>query len=319
MRVLVLCAAGACPPVSPSGLATPSGSVKNIGPAFTADETRRDRGAAMDLSILPLSLKLPSGYRSSSGTQGAVPSDVPSSSDATPAGAAANVKSAGLVDVISISNNAFVAGNFTAVAGDTYWLSNLFKASTPIAQTIAGFQVALGNSGVNGGMLRLDGQDVPDGTSVSTEQFARLTYTTGAGGSQTIVVVAQIGARQPGLPDGSLGAPSREADSPAVQITAHVTGSRSINAMGALTTSTGTDVGIAGIVQQAGIFTGWTGWLGGTTKLDTARFDDLTYTTGANGRRTLWWSPRSVRASRAVPTPRSASCVEYFASSRFAY
>ena len=122
-------------------------------------------------------------------------------------------------------------------------------------------------------MLRLDGQDVPDGTSVSTEQFARLTYTTGAGGSQTIVVVAQTGARQPGLPDGSLGALIREADSPAVQITAHVTGSRSINAMGALTTSTGTDVGIAGIVQQAGIFTGWTGWLGGTTKLDTARFD----------------------------------------------
>ena len=31
------------------------------------------------------------------------------------------------------------------------------------------------------------------------------------------------------------------------------------------------------------IFTGWTGWLGGTTKSDTARFDDLTYTTGANG------------------------------------
>jgi hypothetical protein len=51
-----------------------------------------------------------------------------------------------------------------------------------------------------------------------------------------------------------------------VQITADITGSRSINAMNALTTPPGTDAGIAGIVQQAGNFAGSAGSLNATTK-----------------------------------------------------
>ena len=154
----------------------------------------------MDLSILPLS----SGYRLSSGTQGAVPSNA--------SGATAYAKSAGPVDVISISDNAYVGGNFTAIAGDTYWMSDLFTASTPTAQTVAGFRVALGHAGANGGTLRLDGQDVLDGiTTFSAEQFARLTYTTGAGGSQTIVV-AKTGTRQPSPSDGTLDVVSGRTD-----------------------------------------------------------------------------------------------------------
>ena len=49
-------------------------------------------------------------------------------------------------------------GNFTAVAGDIYRMSDLFKASAPTGQTIAGFRVALGGvrrSG--GGQLLLNG------------------------------------------------------------------------------------------------------------------------------------------------------------------
>ena len=73
-------------------------------------------------------------------------------------------------------------------------------------------------------------------------------------------MVAQTGAR---LANGTL---THETDSQAVQITANVTGSRSINAMNALTGTnvldiplTGADAAIAGIVQGAGIFTGFVG------------------------------------------------------------
>jgi hypothetical protein len=56
------------------------------------------------------------------------------------------------------------------------------------------------------------------------------------------------------------GALSHEVDSAAVQITADITGSRSINAMNAPSTlPTGADADIASIVQQTGIFTGFVG------------------------------------------------------------
>ncbi len=259
-------------------------SVKDMGPASTANATRHWPGTAMDLSIPRFSLQPPSGFSLSAGgsaTKGTVPSNAPSSSDATSAGAIANGKSAGPVDVISIGDDAYAAGTFTAIAGDTYRISDLFKASVPTGQTIAGFRVALGDAGANGGTLQLDGQDVLDGTtSFSAEQFARLTYTTGASGSQTIVVVAQTGTRRPSLPDGTLGALSHKIDSPAVPITADITGSRSINGMNALITPPGTD---AGIVQQAGIIAGCFGSLNATTNFSDTQFDRLTYTTGANG------------------------------------
>ena len=81
------------------------------------------------------------------------------------------------------------------------------------------------------------------------------------GSQQSLVVVAQTGTR---LSDGTV---IRETDSQAVQITADVTGSRSINAMNALTGTndlgviplTGADAVIADIVQAAGIFNGFVG------------------------------------------------------------
>ena len=91
------------------------------------------------------------------------------------------------------------------------------------------------------------------------------------GSQQSLVVVAQTGTRlavPAGSPAGTLGALSHETDSQAVQITANVTGSRSINAMNALTGTTalgdpaplaGADAAIADIVQAAGIFNGFVG------------------------------------------------------------
>jgi hypothetical protein len=221
----------------------------------------------MSSSILPFSLQLPSGYgfsTGSSGTQGTAASSTSSSAAATSTGA---TTSANPVDVISLSNNAFVAGDFTAVAGDTYRMNGLFNTSAPAGQTIAGFRVALGgvapgDGTAGGGKLYLGTLDVSARTSFSADEFAHLTYTTGTGGSQSLVVVAQTGTRLANAADGSLGALTHEIDSPAVQITANVTGSRSINAMSALSTQLqpgDADANIASIAQQAGIFTGFVG------------------------------------------------------------
>jgi hypothetical protein len=143
-------------------------------------------------------------------------------------------------------------GNFTAAAGDVLSLSALFKASAPTGKTVAGYRVALGGGG---GKLLLNGGDVADRTSFTADEFAHLTYTTGADGSQqSLTVIAQTGTR--GL-DGTL---NQEVDSTALQITAHVTGDRSINALNGLrTTASGADADIVGIVQQAGIFSGLPG------------------------------------------------------------
>ena len=143
-------------------------------------------------------------------------------------------------------------GNFNAVAGDVYRLDSLFQASSPGGQAIAGYRVAL--DGGNG-TLNLNG--VPTTlTTFTTAQFAQLTYTAGDQGTQgSLVVIAQTGTLQA---NGSL---TGEIDSPAVQITGDVTGNRSINAMNALvnTPTTTADANVAGIVQQAGIFTGFGG------------------------------------------------------------
>lgn len=64
--------------------------------------------------------------------------------------------------------------------------------------------------------------------------------------------MAQLGSR---LANGTL---SNVTDSPAVQITANVTGTRSINAMDALLSqATGADAGFVNTAQEASIFTGF--------------------------------------------------------------
>ena len=147
-------------------------------------------------------------------------------------------------------------GNFTGVTGDVYRMSDLFKAHAPTGQAIVGYRVALGDvaPGDTGGTLTLGDEDVSARTSFTAAEFAQLTYTAGTDGSrQNLVVAAQTGIRQA---DDTL---IREADSQAVQITADVTGSRSINAMNALMTATGADADIADIVRGAGIFGGFVG------------------------------------------------------------
>ena len=195
----------------------------------------------MSLSIAPFTVQLPTGYSLSAtgtGAQAAVPSGS-SVAGATSLNATTAAKSSDPVDIVSISN-ASVAGSFTAVTGDIYTLSDLFKASVPSGPAVVGYRVALGAvpDGVLGGQLRLNGDLVADGrTSFSADEFAHLTYTTGEDKSQqSLVVVAQTGTR---LSDGTM---IHETDSQAVQITANVSGSRSINAMNALTGTTVMDV-----------------------------------------------------------------------------
>jgi hypothetical protein len=203
----------------------------------------------MNLSVLPFSLQLPSGYSLAAGN-GGTPSPTASSA-ATAASPTATQAGSPTTDVVSISNS-FDAGTFTAVAGDTFSLSALVQGQVGKPGAVAGYRIGLGGGS---GHLLLNGSDVTDRISFTADEFAHLTYRTGTDGSQqSLVIVAQTGIRQR---DGSL---TQEVDSPAVQITADVTGSRSINAMNALRTApTGTDANIVGIVQQAGIFSGFGG------------------------------------------------------------
>ena len=207
----------------------------------------------MSATIQPFSLQLPVGYSLStanSGTQGATATATQTSSGAAAANTASTAPPA---DVVSISNT-YVAGSFTADAGDTYRLSDLFHSSMSAGQAIAGYRVAVG-SGV--GRLMLGTQDVTSQINFTAAQFAALSYVTGGiGDTQNLTVVAQLGTPQK---DGSL---TQEIDSPAVQITANVTGVRSINAMNALSTplpATDPDAATVGVVKQAGILVGWTG------------------------------------------------------------
>ena len=143
-------------------------------------------------------------------------------------------------------------GNLTATASDNLSIGKLFSAVAPAGGTIAGYQVALRNAG-SSGTLTLDGNDVTTTHSFTADEFARLQYTAGAAGSSDdLVVVAQSGQR---LADGTI---VNEIDSPAVQITAGITGSRSLNAIAALNTeATGSDHGYVGIVRQASILAGF--------------------------------------------------------------
>ena len=141
-------------------------------------------------------------------------------------------------------------GNLTAAAADKFSLGDLFKGTAPTGGSIVGYKVALRG---DGGALELDGTDVTGQESFTADQFSRLHFVAGAAGSsQDLVVVAQSGKR---LPDGNL---VNEVDSPALQITASVTGTRSINAANALLTQpTGSDAAFIRTAQQASIFTGF--------------------------------------------------------------
>jgi hypothetical protein len=144
----------------------------------------------MDPGAIPFTIQLPAGFNfpaTSSGTQGAAGPGGSSTPDATAAGA-----STVPVDTVSISGTRD-AGTFTAVAGDTFRLGELFAGSAPAGQSIAGYRVALGSGG---GQMLLNNVDVSSRTSCTADEFAHLTYTAGDDGTQqSLVVVAQTGTR----------------------------------------------------------------------------------------------------------------------------
>ena len=141
---------------------------KERGGIINERETRHGRvpEPAMSLNIVPFTVQLPSGYSLSAAGTGAQATTATgsSSSGATSPGGTSAAKSSDPVDIVSISN-ASVAGMFTAVTGDIYPMSELFKASAPTGPAIAGYRVALGAvpDGVLGGKLRLNGDPVTDG------------------------------------------------------------------------------------------------------------------------------------------------------------
>ncbi len=146
-------------------------------------------------------------------------------------------------------------GNLTAAAGDLFSLGDLYIATAPTGSSIAGYKVALrSDPGLpNNGQLLLGDKDVTGQLSFTADEFSRLHFKAGPNGSQQdLVVVAQLGTR---LANGTL---SNVVDSPAVQITASVTGTRSINAAGALLTQAkGSDAAFVNTAQEASIFTGF--------------------------------------------------------------
>jgi hypothetical protein len=129
-------------------------------------------------------------------------------------------------------------GNFTSEAGDMLSLRDLYSAGSAAYSDSTHYRVALRDnpSGPGGGRLMLDDQDVTDRVEFTAMEFARLQFIAGADGAETdLVVVARSGT-----PDGAGGLRSF-VDSQAVQITARVTGTRSINAAEALRTEAGAD------------------------------------------------------------------------------
>ena len=204
----------------------------------------------MALSSVPLPFygQLPYGYQPSGQVSSGLAGSASSSS-----GKPASTSPGSPTDIVDIRSNR--SGTFTAVADDLFSLSDLYTATAPTGSSVAGYKVALRSSQDPSSVSRLmlGDKDVTGQLSFTADEFSRLHFKAGPSGStQDLVVVAQLGTR---LADGTL---SKVIDSPAVQITASVTGTRSINAVGALLTrATDTDANFVNTAQEASIFTGF--------------------------------------------------------------
>jgi hypothetical protein len=142
-------------------------------------------------------------------------------------------------------------GDFTAQAGDLFALNSLYDAGGGVFAEGAFYRVAMRDdpSGTGGGRLILNGEDVTGRTEFTGLEFNALQFLAGpAGSAQDLLVVART-ARA----DGS-GGLTGIVDSPAVEITARVTGTRSINAMGALRSPEETSSGFDRIVRDAEVY-----------------------------------------------------------------
>jgi hypothetical protein len=179
-----------------------------------------------------------------SGGSAAFYTSIPSGYAATPSSATTTGGSGTPTDIVDI-RVPLPSGSFTARTGDSYSVRELF--GSPDA---AMMRVALRGEG--GGRLVLRGEDVTGRTDFDPLDYNELQFVAGAEGSaQELVAVARKGTRQA---DGSW---TGIADSDPVQITAMVTGTRSLQAAAALRTEPGagdSDADFIGLAQDAAVF-----------------------------------------------------------------
>ncbi|MBB5692283.1 hypothetical protein [Muricoccus pecuniae] len=139
------------------------------------------------------------------------------------------------------------AGDFTAAAGDLLSLATLFDTGGQLYDSGMRYRVAMRDdpSGTAGGRLMLNGEEVTGRTEFSGAEFASLLFQAGPEGSaQDLLVVARRTEAGSGV----------VTDSPATEITARATGTRSVNAMAALRSA---GLGVSGfdrVVQDAAIY-----------------------------------------------------------------
>ena len=162
-------------------------------------------------TLLPAYVPVPSEFAPNAGSNG---------SAATPAA---------IIDVRTPLPGAAI----TAEAGDNFALRDLFSAGLEAPGVRMRYRVALRADPATpaGGRLLLNGLDVSDRVDFTPDEFRGLRFEAGPQGSRTDLLVV---ARR-------LGPGGQVTDSPAVQVTATTTGSRSLNAAGALRTAAGAD------------------------------------------------------------------------------
>ncbi|HEY8613529.1 MAG TPA: hypothetical protein VIL69_19870, partial [Roseomonas sp.] len=139
------------------------------------------------------------------------------------------------------------AGDFTAAAGDLFSMNTLFDTKGGIFDAGMTYRVAMRDdpSGSAGGRLTLNGAEVTGRTEFTGAEFAALLFQAGPEGSaQDLLVVARRTDSATGL----------ITDSPAMEITARATGTRSINALAALRTEDATESGFDRIVRDAAVY-----------------------------------------------------------------
>jgi hypothetical protein len=137
-------------------------------------------------------------------------------------------------------------GDFTAAAGDLFSMNTLFDTAGGIFDEGASYRVAMRDdpSGTGGGRLILNGEDVTGRIEFTGAEFSALLFQAGPEGSaQDLMVVAR-----------RTGSTGLITDSPALEITARATGTRSINALSALRTEDGVDAGFDRIVRDAAVY-----------------------------------------------------------------
>jgi hypothetical protein len=196
-------------------------------------------------ATLPFFANLPSGYGAASASS--IGANAPQSTTGSTGTASASQ------DVLDI-RVPLPGGTFTAEAGDSLSLSELYDAGPNAWSNVASYRVALRDDPATpgGGRLLLRGVDVTDRTDFTPAEFNELQFIAGPDGARSdLVVVARSGK-----PDGQGGLTSI-VDSPAVQITASTTGTRSLNAAAALRTTPGADeAAFLRVAQEAALFAG---------------------------------------------------------------